>query len=81
MVEGWLTGWIAARPVAIHLATATVFHTPASMRALRLLPASGDRLIVLTFRSRQVEASVYAPLRDRQRVEPVAENRTAIVRR
>jgi hypothetical protein len=81
MVEGWLTGWIAARPAAMHLATATVFHPPASMRALRLLPATGDRLIVLTFRSRQMEASVYAPLRDRQRVEPVAENRTAIVRR
>jgi Zn-dependent protease with chaperone function len=81
MVEGWLTGWIAARPAAVHLATATVFHTPASMRALRLLPATDDRLIILTFRSRQMEASIYAPLRDRQRVEPVAENRAAIVGR
>jgi hypothetical protein len=75
-VEGWLSGWISGRPVAIHLATATVLRTPVAMRTLRLLPATGDRLIVLTFRSRQVEASVYAPLRERQQVEPVAENHT-----
>ena len=40
------------------------------MRNATVLPATDDRLIVLTFRSRQVEASVYAPLRERQGWSP-----------
>ncbi len=76
-VEGWLTGWIAARPAAIHLPTGAVFHTPPAMRTLRLMPVAGDRLAVLTFATRTFKAAVYAPLTRKGRAgEPLAENRT-----
>jgi hypothetical protein len=76
-VEGWLTGWSVGRPAAIHLPTGTVFHTPAAMRTLRLMPVAGDRLAVLTFATRTFKAAVYAPLTGNRRVaEPLAENRT-----
>ena len=75
-VEGWLTGWIMGRPVAIHLPTAAVFHPPPAMRTLRLMPVAGDRLAVLTFAMQTFKAAVYAPFPpDRQAGEPVAENR------
>ena len=75
-VEGWLTGWIMGRPIAIHLPTAAVFHPPPAMRTLRLMPVAGDRLAVLTFAMQTFKAAVYAPLtEDRRAGEPVAENR------
>jgi Zn-dependent protease with chaperone function len=75
-VEGWLTGWIMGRPIAIHLPTAAVFQTPPATRTLRLLPVAGDRLAVLTFAMQTFKAAVYAPLFDDRRAgEPVAANR------
>ncbi len=74
-VEGWLTGWIMGRPVAIHLPTATVFHTPPAMRTVRLIPVAGDRLAVLTFAAQAFKAAVYAPLTAGRGEEPIAENR------
>jgi Zn-dependent protease with chaperone function len=81
-VEGWLTGWIMGRPVAIHLPTAAVFHTPPAMRTLRLIPVAGDRLAVLTFATQAFKAAVYAPLTAAGRAEePIAENRARAAQR
>jgi hypothetical protein len=81
-VEAWLTGWIMGRPVAIHLPTATVVHTPSAMRTLRLIPVARDRLAVLTFATRSFKAAVYAPVSDSRRAgEPVAENRVRAAQR
>src|SRR4051812_10522219 len=75
-VEGWLTGWIAGRPAAIHLASGVMFETPAAMRTLRFVPITGDRLAVLTFATHQLTALVYAPFTSRGRAgAPTAENR------
>jgi len=79
-VEGWLTGW-SIRPMAIHIPSASVFRTPVAMRTLRLVPVSGDRLAVVTFATTQLKASLYAPLTaDAAPVEPIAQNRTSLVR-
>jgi hypothetical protein len=75
-IGGWLTGWVAGRPAAIHLATGTMFHTPAAMRTLRLVPVTEDRLAVLSIATQQLTASVYAPFAERRRAgAPTAENR------
>jgi Zn-dependent protease with chaperone function len=80
-VEGWLTGWIVGRPAAIHLPTGSVFHTPSSVRTLRLVPVMGDRLAVLTFATQTLRAEVYAPLTNSRRAgEAIAEHRTRAAR-
>jgi len=80
-VEGWLTGWAVGRPVAIHLPTAAVFHTPSTMRTLRFIPIANNRLAVLTFAAQQMKAAVYAPLMESRRADgPIAQNRTRAAR-
>jgi len=80
-VEGWLTGWIGARPAAIHLPTGAVLQISASMRPLRLMPVSRDRLAVLTISAQRMKAAVYAPLTANGRAgEPLAQNGTRAAR-
>jgi Zn-dependent protease with chaperone function len=46
-VRGWLTGWVAARPVAIRLETRDGFHMAHMPGIVRLLPVGPDRLASL----------------------------------
>jgi hypothetical protein len=61
-VAGWLTGWAAGQPVAIHLSTGETFHMPPRALTLRLVAASGDRLAALMMADDRLTVRVYAPL-------------------
>jgi hypothetical protein len=61
-VAGWLTGWAAGLPVAIHLSTGEAFHMPPRALTLRLVAASGDRLAALMMADDRLTVRVYAPL-------------------
>jgi Zn-dependent protease with chaperone function len=75
-VRGWLNGWVAGRPVAIHLGARAVFEMPRTARILRLLPLAGDRLAALMVAGRGVAVNVYAPLSNvRQPMKPLAQSR------
>jgi Zn-dependent protease with chaperone function len=61
-VGGWLTGWAAGKPVAVHLPTGTAFQMPPSARTLRLVAASGGRLAALMMGDDRLTVRVYTPL-------------------
>jgi Zn-dependent protease with chaperone function len=61
-VAGWLTGWAAGTPVAIHVTSGEAFRMAAPAVTLRLVAASGDRLAALMMADDGLTVRVYAPL-------------------